>query len=69
MEEPGDKNIRPAHADLQDFVSEYKRGELVSCTCARCGWKVERDRNLPEIEARIKAWAEFLDHTCSLLGL
>jgi hypothetical protein len=65
MEERGDRDIRPAHVDTQGFVSEYKSGELVSCTCARCGWKVGRDRNLPEIEARTKAWAEFFDHTCN----
>jgi hypothetical protein len=65
MEEPGERNIRPAHVDLGDFVAEYKDGELVSCTCARCGWKIERERNLSEIDARTGAWAEFFDHTCS----
>jgi hypothetical protein len=65
MEEPGERNIRPAHVDSRDLVSECQDGELVSCTCARCGWKVERDSNLPEIGARTKAWAEFFDHTCT----
>jgi len=65
MEEPGKKNIRPAHVDSRDLVSEYKGGELVSCTCARCGWKIERDSNLPEMDARTKVWAEFFDHACA----
>jgi hypothetical protein len=65
MDERGERNIRPAHVDLRDFVSAYRSGELVRCTCARCGWKIERDNNLSEIDARTKAWADFLDHTCT----
>jgi hypothetical protein len=65
MEELSEKNIRPAHVDSRDLASEYKDGELFSCTCTRCGWKIERDSNLPEIDARTKAWAEFFDHTCA----
>ena len=67
MEERGERNIRPAHVDLRDLMSEYKDGELVSCTCARCGWKIERDSKLQEIDARTKAWAEFFNHTCTSL--
>jgi len=51
--------------ELNDLVPEYKNGELVGWICSRCGWKIERDSGVPEIDDLARARAEFLNHTCN----